>query len=81
MPAPGVASPVVGGASANIATDDIRTRRHRVGLSQQQLAVAAECSLSAVRLFERGYTPQPSPTRDRVVRVLDKLEANGKAAA
>lgn len=41
----------------------------------------AGCSLSTVRLFEYGYTPDPSPTRERVLRVLDELEAREQSAA
>lgn len=63
--------------SANIESpDDLRARRRRLGISQQQLAVAAECSLSMVRLLEGGYAPPRSPTRERVERVL---EGEGRA--
>jgi transcriptional regulator with XRE-family HTH domain len=61
-------------ASATV-TEDIRTRRRQLGISQQTLAAAAECSISALRLFESGYAPSASPTRVRVEHVLDELEA------
>ena len=52
---------------------DIRERRRAVGLSQEQLARAVGCSTASVRLFERGYMPPSSPTRERVVAVLNAL--------
>jgi predicted transcriptional regulator len=60
-------------ANASEAPEDLSARRRRLGLSQQQLATAAECSLSTVRLFESGYAPRRSPTRKRVERVLEAL--------
>jgi transcriptional regulator with XRE-family HTH domain len=59
---------------------DIRTRRLAAGLSQEKLARAAECALNSVRLFEKGYAPDPSPARDRVIAVLDAL-AHGTGPA
>jgi transcriptional regulator with XRE-family HTH domain len=54
--------------------NDLRARRRRAGLTQRALAVAAECSLSALRLYENGYSPSHSPTRERVECVLEELE-------
>jgi hypothetical protein len=53
---------------------DLGARRRGLGISQQTLAVAARCSLSSVRLFEAGFDPEHSPTRERVERALDELE-------
>ena len=52
---------------------DVRARRLAAGVSQQDLAQRAGCSLSAVRLFESGYAPEHSATLARVERVLDEL--------
>ncbi len=57
-----------------ISLTDVRSRRRAAGLSQQDLAQRAHCSLSVVRLFDRGYTPEHSATLARVERVLDQLE-------
>ena len=41
----------------------------------------AKCSISALRLYENGYAPAASPTRERIARVLAELEAsNGQRA-
>jgi len=40
----------------------------------------AQCSLSTVRMFEYGYSPD-SPTRARVLRILAELEARERPAA
>jgi transcriptional regulator with XRE-family HTH domain len=68
-------------ATASAKADEaIRERRRRLRLTQQQLAIAAACSLSAVRLYESGYSPAAgSPTRDRVEAVLTELERRSSA--
>lgn len=53
----------------------IRSRRERLGLTQQELARQAKCSLSLVRMFDGGYAPATSPALKRVLDVLDKAEA------
>jgi transcriptional regulator with XRE-family HTH domain len=59
----------------------LRARRRELGISQQALAAAAACSLSSVRLFESGFDPEHSPTRERVESVLAELERrNGQRA-
>jgi transcriptional regulator with XRE-family HTH domain len=70
-----------GVATVSASPDDLRTRRRRLGLTQQALAAAAECSLSAVRLYEAGFTPTRSPTRDRIAHVLDALEREPRGGA
>jgi transcriptional regulator with XRE-family HTH domain len=57
-----------------ISLADVRSRRLAAGLSQQDLAQRAHCSLSVVRLFDRGYTPEHSATLARVEHVLEQLE-------
>jgi transcriptional regulator with XRE-family HTH domain len=51
----------------------LRDRRKHIGLSQQTLADLAGCSISMVRLLERGYEPPLSATRARIVEILDAL--------
>lgn len=58
----------------------LRERRLLLGLTRQQLAAAAECSLSSIALFEGGYSPLYSQTRDRVEQALDELEARCPAS-
>jgi transcriptional regulator with XRE-family HTH domain len=48
----------------------IRDRRKAAGLSQQRLAELAGCSLSAVYLLEKGFSPAHSAPREKVERVL-----------
>ncbi len=59
--------------SANGTRDSggLREQRRAAGLSQQRLAELAGCSVSAVRLFERGYQPSPSAVLTRVEAVLN----------
>jgi transcriptional regulator with XRE-family HTH domain len=56
--------------SANDGPINVRAMRHAAGLSQQALAARAECSISAVALFERGYAPKRSAVLDRVLAAL-----------
>lgn len=54
----------------------IRERRRRKGLTQEQLADRAGCSIDYVRLLDRGYVPRYS---DVLPRVLSVLNADGSA--
>ena len=45
-------------------------RRHELGLTQQDVAVRAGCSVSYVRLLESGYLPEASEVLDRIGSVL-----------
>lgn len=56
---------------------DLKRLREARGLSQQQLAAAADCSLSMLRMLESGYRPQPSAVLDRVLEVLDVDQTSG----
>ena len=57
----------------------IRDRRAALGISQQRLAELAGCSLSMVRLLDRGYAPEASAVLDRINSILNDVEpaANG----
>lgn len=48
----------------------LRKRRLAAGLTQQQLANLADCSLTHLQLLERGYTPTRSEVRSRVLALL-----------
>jgi transcriptional regulator with XRE-family HTH domain len=50
----------------------IRERRLAIGISQEALARAADCSTAYVRVLERGYAPDPaaSPVFQRVAQFL-----------
>jgi predicted transcriptional regulator len=49
----------------------LREQRKAAGLTQQQLAHLAECSLSYIALLEHGYTPKSgSAVMPRLRRVL-----------
>jgi len=56
---------------------DLRALRRTAGLSQQQLAQKAECSLAAVALFESGYQPAYSRVLPRIITTLaEALDAD-----
>jgi transcriptional regulator with XRE-family HTH domain len=59
--------------SANVTTPGgVREMRRAAGLSQQQLAGRADCSVSMVRLVESGYRPDgPSAVIERIADVLN----------
>ena len=50
--------------------DDIRESRRTTGLTQEELAQAAGCSVSFIRLLERGYEPRFSAVLLRIRRIL-----------
>lgn len=69
------ASPSIGG---------YRERRLAVGLSQQELAHQAGCSIAYIRVIERGYTPAKlatSPVFGRVEEALRLAEASDEDGA
>lgn len=49
-----------------------REARLAAGLTQQQLAELAQCSIAYVRLIESGYRPERSVARGRLLRVLSE---------
>ena len=53
--------------------DGVRDLRRAAGLSQQQLAGLADCSVSMVRLVESGYRPDGrSAVLERIVGALNE---------
>ena len=66
-------------ANATLAPGGLRDQRRAAGLSQQRLAELAGCSVSAVRLFERGYQPEPSAVRERVEAILNNSSTSNAA--
>jgi transcriptional regulator with XRE-family HTH domain len=53
----------------------LRTRRQAAGLTQQQLAELAHCSVSIVGLLERGLRPGHSDVLLRIEHVLNTSES------
>jgi len=53
---------------------DLRARRLERGLSQQELAHRAACSVSYVALLEKGFTPASSSVLRRIAAVLEDDE-------
>lgn len=51
---------------------DLRAQRRRAGLSQQELAQLAGCSLSYVALLEKGYRPAGSTVLPGIVAILNR---------
>jgi transcriptional regulator with XRE-family HTH domain len=61
--------------SANPDTTRLRERRKALGLTQQELAWRARCSVSMLQLFERGLTAvQRGDVAARIDATLRKLE-------
>lgn len=72
------------GANATDPVGAIRDQRRAAGMSQQRLAELAHCSVSYVRLLERGFAPASSDVLPRVLDALCPSTSNGgpaKAAA
>jgi transcriptional regulator with XRE-family HTH domain len=65
--------------SANGTNDkpEVRRLRRAAGLTQQELAERAGCSISYVRLLERGYAPSFSEVITRLERVLNEKRPGG----
>lgn len=66
------------------APDEIRARRKAAGLTREELAAQADCSLAWLAALERGCIPRRSAVLGRVLAVLDPTNDNGgpaKAAA
>ena len=59
----------------------LRERREQLGLTRQQIAAAAGCSLSMVALLESGFTPARSAVRERIEKALGDAEGDGCVAA
>lgn len=61
------------------ALGQLRDLRRRAGLSQERLAHRADCSLSMVKLLERGYVPERSDVLDRIAAVLSSTNEGAGA--
>ena len=58
----------------------LKARRLEARLSQTEVAIAADCSLTTVALYDQGYTPkQESPVFERVNAVIDAALAEAAA--
>lgn len=57
--------------------DGLRQLRRAAGLSQQELAERAHCSIAIVRLLEGGYQPKHSDVLPRLVAILESKSASG----
>ena len=64
-------------AHATAGPGSIRDARKAAGLTQQQLAQRAGCSMAYVRVIEAGYTPAQSDVLPRVFAVLNEVEPDG----
>src|SRR4051794_15862477 len=58
---------------------DVAPRRRALGLTQEALARAADCSLGSVRRIERGPDLVRSSVLRRVLRVLNSAERRAVA--
>lgn len=57
---------------------DLRQARKTAGLSQQQLATIAGCSVASVAIFERGYQPEHSDVLPRLrAALIEPTTSNG----
>lgn len=63
---------------ADITSEQLRDMRQAAGYTLERLAHEASCSFNTVRLFESGYAPRTSPTRERIIRVLTNVEPAGQ---
>jgi transcriptional regulator with XRE-family HTH domain len=65
----------------SVMVNQLRDRRERADLTQQELADRAGVSRSMLRLLEQGYEPRRgSDVRTRILRVLDELDGSGTLA-
>lgn len=59
----------------------LRAARKAANASQQRLAERAHCSLSMVKLLERGYQPNQSDVLERITRALTALSTETRETA
>jgi transcriptional regulator with XRE-family HTH domain len=57
--------------NANGDTGGLRERRLAAGLTQQELAQRARCSISSVHLYEKGMRPSYSDVLPRIEKALE----------
>lgn len=61
--------------------DEVRARREACGLTRQELAQLADCSIAHLADLERGRAPKRSKVLKRVLRVLDDGSTHSEAPA
>lgn len=57
-------------------SNDLRIVRHAAGMTQEQVALAADISVHTYSSLERGQSPsgaEANPTIDTVLRILEAL--------
>jgi transcriptional regulator with XRE-family HTH domain len=59
---------------------ELRRLRAAAGLSQQQVAERAQCSVTSVAQLERGLRPKHSEVAGRIVAALGSANDNGAPA-
>lgn len=57
------------------APSSVRGRRDALGLSRQQIAQLANCSIGSVAVLEADDAPTRSKVLTRILAVLDRLES------
>jgi DNA-binding XRE family transcriptional regulator len=60
---------------------DIRARRREAGLTQEQLANLARCSVASVAFLERGIVPKTSGVLYRISRALENRNYHRESRA
>lgn len=60
--------------------EPIGERRRRLGISQQEVARLADCSVARVGQLERGMAAERSAVLDRISAVLERAEAEAVAS-
>lgn len=60
--------------------DEVRARREACGLTRQELAQLADCSIAHLADLERGRAPKRSKVLKRVLLVLDNIEPTDSEA-
>lgn len=75
----GLTSAAPSASLGDMALVPIRERREALGITRQQLASLAECSMTMLQMLEGGYTPTTGLVAGRVEKAL--AEAEQKAAA
>jgi DNA-binding XRE family transcriptional regulator len=79
-PNPLTAVPGSASLSAMVPVPTIRTRREALGMTRQELANLAKCSMTMLQTLENGYIAQNSGVEDRAEEVLTQAEQEAKVA-
>lgn len=67
--------------NATAAPGGLREQRRAAGLSQQDLAQRAGCSISYVRVLEQGFAPDRSDVLPRILNALNNGETGTEPEA